>query len=244
MKYFFILFYLIVNFNAIAQKHKEKFYFLDSNYNFLIKKENASIFLTKEKIENELYRFTYYDVHTLRALRMEHYKSENADTLNGLIVFYNSTNGKADSLGFVKNGLKNGDWLYYNSLSKKKDNYIQTKVYKNGIFTSVKNNSIFIDSNIINAKYDGNFNKFLEKKLRFPKAAKKQNVSGIVSIFFVVTTQGLLQDIVVFNSINYYLDKEAILTIRKSQNNWKPATLNGIKVISYFLQPINFVLTP
>ena len=78
---------------------------------------------------------------------------------------------------------------------------------------------------------------YLTKHTKYPKTAKKNNVSGTVYIQFVINEKGEIGDIDILRSIDPALDKEAIRVVR-NMPNWIPGKIRGKPVKS--LQPLWF----
>lgn len=83
--------------------------------------------------------------------------------------------------------------------------------------------------------------KFLEKNVKYPKAARKADVEGTVRVRFVVDTDGTVTDIKVKKQGNKYLDEEAIRVVGLSPK-WKPGKIEGKEVKVYYAIPIKFLL--
>lgn len=83
--------------------------------------------------------------------------------------------------------------------------------------------------------------KFLEKNVKYPKAARKAYVEGTVRVRFVVDTDGTVTDIKVKKQGNKYLDEEAIRVVSLSPR-WKPGKIEGKEVKVYYAIPIKFLL--
>ena len=79
--------------------------------------------------------------------------------------------------------------------------------------------------------------KYLTKHTKYPKTAKKNNVSGMVYVQFVINEKGEIGDIDILRSADPALNKEAIRVVR-SMPNWIPGKIHGKPVKS--LQPLWF----
>ncbi|MNY07603.1 Gram-negative bacterial tonB protein [compost metagenome] len=66
-------------------------------------------------------------------------------------------------------------------------------------------------------------------------------IVGKVYVQFVVSKTGELKDVVLRRSVHPSLDKEALRVV-KSMPKWKPGTLDGETVDSFFTLPITFNL--
>ena len=76
--------------------------------------------------------------------------------------------------------------------------------------------------------YD-NFEDFVQKNLQYPPDAIDKGISGEVKVQFIVTENGLVEDVKIKVGIDPILDNEAIRIIRSSPR-WKPGKKNGRKV--------------
>ena len=96
----------------------------------------------------------------------------------------------------------------------------------------------------IDARFDGNWEKFLRKYLD-PQTPITNNAPAgtyTVVIQFVVDIDGTVSDIMALTNLGYGLEQEAIRVLRKA-NNWEPAIQNGRPVKAYRKQPITFQVT-
>ena len=112
----------------------------------------------------------------------------------------------------------------------------ETKEAEDQIFTAVEQQ----------AEFPGGpraFETFLQKNLRYPSAALRENVRGKVYVQFVVNTDGTIQDVQVLKSVGFGCDEEAVRII-KSVPRWTPGKQSGRAVRSRFTQPIYFILPP
>jgi protein TonB len=96
----------------------------------------------------------------------------------------------------------------------------------------------------VEAKFDGDWKRFLEKNLN-PQVALDNNAPpGLYTVLvqFVVDIDGTISDIKTLNNPGYGLEQEAIRVIKKSKK-WEPAIQNGRTVKAYRKQPITFRIT-
>jgi TonB family protein len=94
--------------------------------------------------------------------------------------------------------------------------------------------------------FDGNiphvtFRKYIAANLRYPEKSAWDGSSGRVVVQFTVQPDGTLDDIRVIESVDPYLDREAIRVV-KSSPLWTPGESDGEKVSVAFTFPINFIL--
>lgn len=91
------------------------------------------------------------------------------------------------------------------------------------------------------APYD--INKYLGEHIRYPVAARENNISGKVNIQFVVNEDGSITDVKVVGNrrVGGGLEEEAMRVV-SAMPGWKPGRQNGIPVKVYFTLPVSFVL--
>ncbi|SEO88450.1 TonB family C-terminal domain-containing protein [Mucilaginibacter gossypiicola] len=85
------------------------------------------------------------------------------------------------------------------------------------------------------------FSKFLMTNLRYPKAARDNNVQGRVIITFIVEKDGSLSNMKVIRGIGSGCDEEAVRVLSMSPA-WKPGIQNGKPVKVQYSVPISFTL--
>ena len=82
---------------------------------------------------------------------------------------------------------------------------------------------------------------FLQKNLRYPRAASNANISGKVYVQFVVNTDGSIQNAEVTKGIGFGCDEEALRVVQQMPR-WKPGRQSGRAVRVKFTLPIVFAL--
>lgn len=82
---------------------------------------------------------------------------------------------------------------------------------------------------------------FLIKNTKYPKKAKKKDISGIVYIQFVVDKDGKLRDEIVLEGVHPLLDEEALRVVR-IMPKWKPGKEDGYPVSIFYKLPFRFTL--
>jgi TonB family protein len=83
--------------------------------------------------------------------------------------------------------------------------------------------------------------RFINDNLRYPSDAKANNIQGRVSIRFVITKEGNVEDPIIIRSINSLLDAEAVRVI-SLLTGWKPGMQEGKPVNVNFIMPVEFKL--
>ena len=76
---------------------------------------------------------------------------------------------------------------------------------------------------------------------KYPEQAKRDKISGKVSVKFVIEKDGSIADPVVVRSVDPYLDKEALRVV-KSMPKWKPGKQRGKPVRVSYTVPVIFKL--
>ncbi len=85
-----------------------------------------------------------------------------------------------------------------------------------------------------------NFNSFILKNITYPKDAVKGNISGTVTIFFVVETSGRISNLKIINSVGAGCDQEATRLLRLLK--WMPGIKKGMAVRTKMTINITFNL--
>lgn len=83
--------------------------------------------------------------------------------------------------------------------------------------------------------------KFISKKIKYPKKARKNNIQGRVTVQFVIDEEGNVTEAKVLKGIGYGCDEEALRVVN-SMPKWTPGTQKGDEVRVRFVIPIRFVL--
>ncbi len=81
---------------------------------------------------------------------------------------------------------------------------------------------------------------YLHSELRYPEEAMLSAIQGIVYVEFVVRKNGSIDGFKVIRSVHPLLDKEALRVVSGMPGGWRPATMNGEYVNSYYKIPIKF----
>ena len=83
---------------------------------------------------------------------------------------------------------------------------------------------------------------FLGNSVRYPVAAQRANISGKVTVQFVVERDGSIGAVKVLKGIGFGCDEEAIRVI-KSMPKWNPGKQNGRAVRVYYTIPVAYKLS-
>ena len=83
--------------------------------------------------------------------------------------------------------------------------------------------------------------KWLTDNVKYPKEAQDKGIQGRVSLRFVITPDGSIEDVRVLIGIDAACDKEAVRAIN-TMPKWNPGKQNGNPVYVYFNLPVIFRL--
>lgn len=83
---------------------------------------------------------------------------------------------------------------------------------------------------------------FIAANLKYPDAAVKQNLSGVVKLAFIVEPHGRISNTRIVNSLGAGCNEEAIRIVRMIK--WMPGTINNKAVRTRMSISINFSLDP
>ena len=82
---------------------------------------------------------------------------------------------------------------------------------------------------------------YFNKELKYPDAAVKDSIQGVLTISFIITKDGKPDQLKTINSLGAAFDQEAFRLIEKMPS-WKPARMNGNPVASKISLPLTFHL--
>lgn len=83
--------------------------------------------------------------------------------------------------------------------------------------------------------------KFMQENIKYPEEARKNGISGTVSISFVVEKDGKITNVTLLRGVNELLDDEALRVV-KMMPAWKPGIQKGKPVRVQYVLPISFKL--
>ena len=103
----------------------------------------------------------------------------------------------------------------------------------------------FVDADV-KPKFNGGdineFTKWVYGNLVYPKEAKEAGISGLVTVKFIINTDGTISDISVIRGVHELLNNEVVRIISKSPANWTPGYVDGKPVRITYAMPILFQL--
>jgi TonB family protein len=154
--------------------------------------------------------------------------------------------GKIRTIGKMKDDKVEGDWIgYYPSgkmsakVTYKAGEQTKARFYNEDGTPNLDMKKFFAES-----EFPGGIPywlRFLNKTLRYPDSAVDREIQGTVVIGFVISTDGKASDFRIVQSVDKFLDAEALRVVQLSQQ-WESAIIGGIYTESYKLQPIVFKL--
>ncbi len=83
--------------------------------------------------------------------------------------------------------------------------------------------------------------KYLSENIKYPEAAKSENMQGTTYVEFTVSKSGKIKNVTVKKGCNDLLDAEAVRVV-KSMPDWTPGTKEGKKAEFVQVLPIRFAL--
>jgi TonB family protein len=83
--------------------------------------------------------------------------------------------------------------------------------------------------------------KFLQDNIRYPEAAKRDGISGIVLVQYTIDGKGVVKNAKVMRGVSPELDEEA-LRVTNLITGWQPARQNGKAITRVVSMPVTFVL--
>ena len=103
----------------------------------------------------------------------------------------------------------------------------------------------FVDADV-KPKFNGGdineFTKWVYGNLDYPKEATEAGISGLVTVKFIINTDGTISDISVIRGVHELLNNEVVRIISKSPANWTPGYVDGKPVRITYAMPILFQL--
>lgn len=89
---------------------------------------------------------------------------------------------------------------------------------------------------------DPGLDAFFVKNIKYPQAAREQNIEGTVYLTFIVDTKGDVRDIKIAKGIHPLLDRE-VLRVAKFMPKWEPVKDETGEIVEYqYNKPVRFKL--
>lgn len=205
-------------------------------------KSSTGIYLRKCIKESDY--FHCWDYNDNNRLVTESFYSDTNFTKKLLChKYFNETKGFLEQTRCYRNGRLHGYFVDYNE----KGDTTAYQVYDDGAVVKEWSSEPLDNSKVFEmieepAEFPGGQSAWLEylgDNIKYPKALKKEKVSGQVIAKVIVDPAGYVTTAEIVKSLHPLLDAEVTRVIKKSPK-WKPAKQNGKNVPLTFTQLINF----
>ena len=168
------------------------------------------------------------------------------DTLNGLFNEY-FLSGRIKEKGmYKKSNLDDSLHTYYETgVVRRRDFYNNNELKSGKCYSSLGADTTYFKYET-DAEFQGgiaNFYSFIAKNLIYPQVAIEEGIQGECFVNFGVSKAGEIYNIRLLKGVTGCpeCDKESLRVVRLMPK-WKPATIDGRVVNSYYRIPINFNL--
>jgi TonB family protein len=163
--------------------------------------------------------------------------------LNGPETYYYST-GRVQMSGNEQDDEYEGEWTGYYPSGKisAKAKFANGKQISGDFYLENGSPNKSITEFHRNASFPNGvagWARFLNKTLRYPDTAVDREIQGTVYVQFLVSKEGKVSDLRVVQSVDRFLDEEALRVMRRSPD-WQPAIMAGIISESLIRQPVIF----
>ncbi|WP_286755445.1 energy transducer TonB [Roseivirga sp. UBA838] len=143
-------------------------------------------------------------------------------------------NMEATIEGEFRSGIKVGEWVRKKEgRTLDKENYSELGEFVSGTSWDKEGNIYHYTEREVQAEYVGGvegWHKHLQRNLKYPKKAKRNNIEGAVFLSFIVDKNGEVSNVEVLKGIGYGCDEEAIRVVESSK--WLPGLQRGQPVKS------------
>jgi len=257
-----LLFVSMLFFSSVfAQQAEDVFYFFDANDNPVSERGKASTFEVVSKENDTTYVVRYYQNYG-SMLWQQTFKDAALSIPNGRFVWY-SKNGVIDSTGIMLNGVRDGEWDYFDIVMQKnikEDNGKQEKIganffqnisviYPSNVKYFAMGKEVHDASNALFAEFSQpmlkGWMKYLKENLN-PKIgqynltyAVSADFKAIEIVSFTIAPNKTVDDVYFFYSEAYPYDKEVLRVIKNAQN-WLAERKETISVPLKGIQKIIF----
>jgi TonB family protein len=155
--------------------------------------------------------------------------------------------GKLLEEGAYAAGAKEGKWLdYYENGKVKHEEIYQAAELVRGTYFNESGEPSTYNAYDYEAmpEYPGGLpalSTFLRAQLKYPKEAKRRNISGTVFVGFIVDNTGRVKDIKLLKGIGFGCDEEALRVV-SAMPPWNPGRQRGQPVSVSYALPIRFII--
>jgi periplasmic protein TonB len=243
-----LILYLTFSSCAALGQDKNSFFALDAKMNQTVL-DSSKYILWIHETDSARWQWDYY--YTWGPLvKSTRYADHDGTITDGRFCRYNSK-GDIDSTGIFDHGKKNGSFFKFKTypgdsiVAIWQNDYMEDSLIKSIDMIAERLKAQHSDStNEKESEYPGGISqwqRYLQKNLRYPERAQTKEIQGQVKIFFKVDKDGNITDPYIQKSVEYSMDQETIRIIVQS-GKWDPATKEGVPVNSYKIQPLNYKL--
>jgi protein TonB len=236
---------------VFSQKNNSgyKYFAFDRNWKNISNLDSAAYFARLKKVSDTCYEVQNYNMFG-PMISKEVYKDAETKIAHGTWIYYKA-NGYMDSICNFRDNLAHGKWYYTNDTNR----VYKEKEFENGklkaVIDVIQRDSINkakaalekkVERDEKESEFPGGISawtRYLTKNFRYPDRAYKNHQEGMVVVQFVVNTEGEIEMVDLYKSVEYTLDDEARRLIIKSPK-WTSAFQDGKKVKSYKRQPVIF----
>ena len=262
-----VIIFLFVAFPNISKGQSGTVYY-DKDWNKSEQKDAEYVRSYKVDVDHK-YRVEDRYINGNKLQMSGYYSSLDPDGIkDGHFVYY-SDSGFIMKEGNYADDNKIGEWKYYyeNSRNIKKIEHFMNGKYDGELISyyedgKIKDKTVYdAKTNAINySSYDEtgkeitrssyievmpkppyDLNKYISENVKYPRKARKNNITGRVLTKFVVDEDGKITNVTVIKHVSPEIDAEAIRVISQMPR-WNPGTQNGKPVKVYFTQPLTFDL--
>jgi protein TonB len=222
---------------------KERFFYLDLNWQATNDESDAVALLRVRQISDTDFEWTYYNIGGPR-IKQEHFRDIGARILNGKCTYYRA-NGTVDSSGAYINNMQNGTWSFWDDSCriKRKKEFDTGRLVKDTLLPDYRDHRGKVQNpGEMESEYPGGskaWTNYLLKNTHYPQRAWDRLITGEVKARFSIDQEGKILDAEIAKSVEYSLDEEVLRLILNS-GRWQPASKDGKNVKSYKMLPIKF----
>jgi protein TonB len=250
---------------TIAQVNNEVFYLFKSDWSPAKNIDKAAYFEQVVKENDTIYACRYYSKNG-PMIKQESFRDDKLEIPNGVFLWY-AKSGKLDSMGYVYNGKKDGEWKYFDGKNSpiiitkyNKGRFVDSydysarKIYHND--GTVKNMDVprVKDTGAVKiftvvqspAEFEGGlkgWQQYLIQNMktpdRFINLAGRGGTNATDIVTFEIDKTGSISNVILLKSCEWSVDMEALRVIKQSPK-WKPAVQNGRTVIYRHVQNLTF----
>lgn len=89
--------------------------------------------------------------------------------------------------------------------------------------------------------FRGNINQYLAKNIKYPKEAREWNITGLVTITFIIEKNGRVSNVKIEKGLGYGCDEEVIRVFEKMPK-WTIPIKDGVPVRFFLQTSVRFAL--